>query len=375
MAQSSGQSWSERIRHLKQVLPIEVLIGQYFTLVPEGPRYLRAREHDSLVVDRRVGRYHWNARGESGDLVDFLCRQEGLTVPEALARLDAQHLVRTPSVPSPPASRGPTWTRNLGLPHDLLPVLRLAVRVYHAALLQDERARAYLAQRGIDEPTIHRLHLGFCRGSVLSHALDQAKVPRSDAFRAGLLTQRSRGPVSAPPSGRSDDREFFVGRIVVPEIGPLGPVWLIGRLLPGWAGPRYLGLPFPRPLLGYHRVRASPLVLVTEGVFDLLTLSTWNLPGVALCGTDPGPLAKAQLLKLARSKRLVLVPQADLPGQRAIDRLAMLLPDPPPIVRLPVGVKDLSELAEKVGGREAFLEALPNDVCQTLSRLPAAVQG
>src|SRR5215472_7055125 len=83
----SAEHWAERIRHLKEVVPIEDVVGHYFTLVPEGTRYLRAREHDSLVVDRARGRYHWNARGESGDVVDFLRRQEGLSLREALARL------------------------------------------------------------------------------------------------------------------------------------------------------------------------------------------------------------------------------------------------------------------------------------------------
>src|SRR6516225_3434987 len=101
----SAERWAERIRHLKEVVPIEDVVGHYFTLVPEGARYLRAREHDSLVVDRLRGRYHWNARGESGDVVDFLRRQEGLTLAEAIDRLGAQALDAPRWAPRPSGSR------------------------------------------------------------------------------------------------------------------------------------------------------------------------------------------------------------------------------------------------------------------------------
>src|SRR5262249_6819371 len=123
MAQPSQQSWSERIRQLKEVLPIDVLIGQYFTLVPEGTRYLRAREHDGLFADRHSGRYPWTARGESGDVVDFVCRQEGLSVPEALARLDALPLSPGPVASSGATSHASKRAPHLGVADDLLPVL------------------------------------------------------------------------------------------------------------------------------------------------------------------------------------------------------------------------------------------------------------
>src|SRR5262249_26003424 len=97
----------------------------------------------------------------------------------------------------------------------------------------------------------------------------------------------------------------------------------------------------------------------TEGVFDALALLSWDLPGVALCGTDPGPRALSQLRQLAATRLLYLVPQADAAGQRSAARLAALLPRPLTIVPLPPGVKDLGELAERPTGRADFLRLLP----------------
>jgi DNA primase len=369
MCQPAGR-WAERIRQLKEVVPIEDVVGRYFTLVPEGTRYLRAREHDSLVVDRVRGRYHWNARGESGDVVDFLCRQEGLSLREALARLGGEGVNtggrprRLPDAPGRRVRRPPIPAPSPTIGRRMLRALRVAIEVYHAALLEEPAALGYLAGRGIGEDAVRQLRLGYCTGRGLIPALRRAGIPLRDARRAGLL-------VSPPTPGYArgtEETEFLRGRVVVPELGPSGPTWLIGRILPGGDGPRYLGLPLTRPLLGYHRVRASPVVLVTEGVFDALSLLAWGLPGVGLCGTDPGPRALAQLRKLAQSARLYLVPQSDPPGRRAAERLAAVLPAPPEIITLPSGVKDLGELAESADGKALFLAALPHDVRDLVAR-------
>jgi DNA primase len=359
---------SEQIRQLKEVCPIEGIVGQYFTLVAEGRRYLRAREHDSLVVDRSRGRYHWNARGESGDVVDFVRRQEGLSLLEAVVRLAGQDRERqtlpSPAVARPSPRNHPRHevpSRPLG--RRMLRALRVAVDVYHAALLANPTALAYLASRGVAEPTIRRLRLGYCDGNRLVAACARANVPLRDADRVGLLTRRpSTGDDPTPTREARGEREFLAGRVVIPEIGHAGPIWLIGRGLPDARGPRYLSLPLTKPLLGYHLVQESPIVLVVEGVFDLLTLVAWGLPGVALCGTDPSPRALDQLRRLARTRRLYLVPQADPPGQRSAARLAALLAEPPPIIPLPPGAKDLGDLAVNHAGRAAFLRALPPEV-------------
>jgi DNA primase len=332
-------------------------------------------------VDRERGRYHWNARGESGDALDFLRRQEGLSLPEAVARLGervgeratgANHPRPVAQVHPPvaPADGSPPPTRGA------VAALGVAVAAYHAALLAADRPRAYLARRGVDAAAIRHLRLGWCDGARLGSALDQAAVPRAWAREAGLLAPLSvRGERHTHPMGGSDEREFLAGRVVVPEVGPRGPVWLIGRALPDGPGPRYLGLPLRKPLLGYHLARASPLVLVTEGVFDALALLAWGLPGVGICGTDPGRHALAQLRALAATRRVVLVPQADAAGREAAARLAALLAEPPPIVALPAGVKDLGELAERPEGRATFLAALPAEVRATLGTPPPTDAG
>lgn len=375
MRQAQIDRFAEMARRVKAEVPIESVIGSYYTLVPEGSRYLRAREHDSLVVDRQLGRYHWNSRGEWGDVIDFVRREESLSFVEALARLGGdvpggaqrplqRDLTRRGLPPRPRVqSLGPRRDHSPVPDRRALAALAAAVELYHNCLLGDDPALGYLASRGISPATIRKLRLGYCDGRHLKRYLEERGVPIAFAHQAGLLTRASRRQAetgSRPLDGEL--HEFLAGRVVVPELGPDGPVWLIGRTLGATVGPRYLGLPLAKPLLGYRQVQANPLALATEGVFDWLTLVEWGLPAVGVAGTDLGELALAQLRELAAERTLYLVPQTDAAGQAAARRLNLLLPSPARAIGLPSTHKDLSELAAEPGGRELFFGLLPDEV-------------
>ena len=381
MRQAQSDRLAELARRVKAEVPIESVIGSYYTLVPEGSRYLRAREHDSLVVDRQLGRYHWNSRGEWGDVIDFVRREESLTFVEALARLGGDVPVgrQWPPRRDLPRRALPARARDHSFrsrrDHSLTPdcralaALAVAVELYHNCLLGESTALSYLASRGIGLGTIRKLRLGYCDGRQLKRYLDERDVPIAFAHQAGLLTWAAGRQVQmASRSLDGELREFLAGRVVVPDLGPEGPIWLIGRTIGATAGPRYLGLPLVKPLLGYHRVQVSSVALVTEGVFDWLTLVEWGLPAVGVAGTDLGELALAQLRELAARKTLYLVPQTDAAGQAAAQRLILLLPRPARAIGLPSTYKDLSGLAAQPGGRELFFDLLPEEVRRAVPR-------
>ena len=379
----ADESLADVARRIKEETPIEQVIGAYYTLVPEGPRYLRAREHDSLVVDRRLGRYHWNSRGEWGDVIDFVRREESLSFSEALARLGAElgQLPRQGACRARPSRRSPsTGSRRTGetVPTGgpghpdpgVLVALQAATELYHNELLASHPALGYLARRGVGPGTVRRLRLGYASGLHLKRLLAERGIAVGLARRAGLLARAGRpGSRPGPAPRDSELHEFLAGRIVIPELGDDGPVWMIGRTLDCETGPRYLGLPLARPLLGYHGARRSPLLFVTEGCFDYLALCEWGLPGVALAGTDGGTLALAQLRELAAKSEVCLVPQTDPAGKLAGERLRAFLPRPAPVVALPAPFKDLGELAEAPNGREVFLGLLPGSARELLEQL------
>lgn len=71
-------------------------ISQDFALYGSG-RYLRAKEHDSLIVDTQKQRFYWNSRGLFGDLYDWLVKVKKINpreVPKQEGDLfDEIHLV------------------------------------------------------------------------------------------------------------------------------------------------------------------------------------------------------------------------------------------------------------------------------------------
>lgn len=96
-------------QELKAKVRIEHIISQDFTLGGRG-RFLRARKHDSLVVDTQKQLYYWNSRGESGDHYNWLMAQKGWDFKQAKAEVARLAGISENEVESRPAERhGPTY--------------------------------------------------------------------------------------------------------------------------------------------------------------------------------------------------------------------------------------------------------------------------
>ena len=175
------------------------------------------------------------------------------------------------------------------------------------------------------------------------------------------------------PAGRVLTRggaEFLAGRIVVPDLSGGRPQWLIGRDfdddLPDDA-PVHLGLPGAKPLLGLDDARSSPTVIVVEGSFDYLTLRMWGYPVVATLGTH----LRSDLVEALRGfQRQYLVLDNDDAGLEATLTLLQELGSTAIPVALPDGIKDPSQLATLVDGRELFAAALLQAVGQPVQDSP-----
>jgi DNA primase len=148
----------------------------------------------------------------------------------------------------------------------------------------------------------------------------------------------------------------MAGRIVIPEIRGGQPIWLVGRTITDPIGDRqkYLGLPGPKPLLGWEAVADERMVVVVEGPFDWLTLRRWGYPSVALVGTHIRAVAAKAL---SRFERIYLALDSDEAGQTAAVELARTLGGRAVQVILP-GIKDVGELALRPDGPAVFAHAL-----------------
>jgi DNA primase len=113
---------------------------------------------------------------------------------------------------------------------------------------------------------------------------------------------------------------------------------MIGRVLgesgePPTDGPKYLGLPGAKPLLGWDdAIRDDQAVCLVEGPMDVLALRLWGIPGLAL--------------------------DDDTGGHEGADRLEVRLGRRAMCVQLPEGAKDVAELLTLPRGQELFRSAL-----------------
>ena len=291
--------------------------------------------------------------GAGGDVLDFVGRMEGLTLPEAIRRLDdgagSAHVAARRPAPIQRPSIPPLPPRDPAL-------LTAAVRFYAGQLRRSPGARAYLASRGVGLDAAMRLGLGYASGNGLRDYLDSLGFSVDRQRASGLFLERG--------------AERFAGMITVPDrVSGTGQAasglvrWLTGRAVDAQAKPRFQAVPGPKPVLGLARFGPSPpVVVLTEGVFDYLALAGWGYPACAALGTQGLDRVAAAL---RGCPRVFLAFDNDAAGLEAAGSLKGLLGHRAAVVHLPQGVGDVGELAALPHGQLLFRRLLQRAVHAT----------
>ncbi|MDQ6673828.1 MAG: CHC2 zinc finger domain-containing protein [Chloroflexota bacterium] len=390
---------------LKRERPLVDVVASYgVTLRRESAGTYRAlcpfhQEHTpSFWIDARdASSTHYYCFGclAHGDTITFVMEREGCSFQEACERLSARG--RLPTVE--PAQRTPGLGLGLGKPpgrrwEQLLAdsvearVLDVAVQAYEQAFWQDARAQAYVHRRAVSEEVARVQRLGYANGHALLDRLKGAKDGADMlpvAVQLGLVLERP----DAEDVGHTQ-REFFLDRLIIPELRQGRPIWCIGRAIedevrppvPDEVGPpvpilrdgaplasagaaaattsaglvrrprpKYLGLPGEKPVMGLEQVTGRHAAFIVEGPFDMLAAIGWGLPALAICGSH-FPLER--LPALAEALAIYGVFDPDRAGRSAAERFAPLFGSRWRPVWLPNSL-DLAELATLgAAGREMF---------------------
>lgn len=248
----------------------------------------------NLVVYPRSARFVCFRCQVRGDAIAFVQQIEQLGFRDAAQRLDASAVS---PVPRMVRRRGPYRHGSRIQGDDEVRALAAAVELYANRLFGEQHALDYLAERGFERAVLVRQRVGFAVGDELVPYL---------AWRDDL--------------------------------------------------PRYLGLPGPKPLLGWHQAsRDRRGVCLVEGPLDLLTLQQWGVPGLALCGTG---FSSVTMQLLGRWERLYAVLDADPAGHEATSQLLAALGSRLIPVALPPSIKDPAELAPVRDGSTLFRAAI-----------------
>ncbi len=269
--------------------------------------------------------FHCFGCGVGGNVFTFLMRVEGRAFPEVVERLAREQGIELPRRPDTPGEARARSERER-----LLKVTGAAREHFRARLQSSPAARAYLAERGVEEATIARYGIGYAEDawSGLADYLGREGFAGALGARAGLLIER-RG------SGHYDR---FRHRIMFPIEDLNGnTVGFGGRALGGGqtAGDdaKYLNSPETplydkgRMLFGLRQareaIRREERVIVVEGYFDAILLAQAGFENVvAPCGTA---LTPGQVRVLRRFTRDVVTAfDSDEAGRSATERAMRL---------------------------------------------------
>ena len=296
----------------------------------------------SFTVYGDTQRFYCFGCGVGGDVLDFIQRVEGLTLPEAIRRLDGGSWTVPRAAVRSEATVQPRRPKSVAVPPRDPALLTAAARFYAGQLRRSPAAREYLASRGVGPDAAARLGLGYAPGSGLREALESDGFTAERLRDCGLFMERF--------------AERFAGMVAVPEVSGGLVRWLVGRVIDPDRTPRFQALPGPKPVLGLGRLGpAPPFAVVAEGVFDWLALAQWGVPAVAALGTQG---AEKVAEGLRGCPRVFLALDADDAGREATERLAGLIGRRAAVVTLPEGIGDVAELAALRQGQAVFLRLL-----------------
>src|SRR6266542_4741138 len=178
--------------------------------------------------DRNGEHYYCFGCSAHGDAITFVMERESCSFVEACERLSTRG--RPPMVePVQRIQRQHSERRWEQLSTDSAEAraLELAVQIYENELWQNTRAQAYLHRRAVSEEVARKQRLGYANGHSL---LDWLKKDTRSAellpvaVQLGLVLERP-----AADDDRPAHREFFLDRLIIPELRQGRPIWCIGR--------------------------------------------------------------------------------------------------------------------------------------------------
>ena len=310
------------IDEVKQKTDIVEVIGQYVSLSKSGRNFrglcpFHSEKHPSFFVYPEQGSWHcFGACNTGGDAFSLIMRKEGIDFGEALRRLAERAGVSLPARAEP----GPRRDEK----ERLYQVNEAATQYFHDLLLNSpaaEKARNYVAGRGLSLETVTKFKLGYSLNSweALKQHLTDIGYTAEELMTAGLII--------AADSGETHDR--FRNRLMFPLCDLKGNVTGFGARVLDDSLPKYVNSPqtpvFDKSstLYGINlaapAIRKQDTVIVVEGYLDVITAHQHGFDNViATMGTA---VTEKQINTLKRlSKNVILALDADEAGEEAMLR-------------------------------------------------------
>ena len=254
------------IEQIKQANRIEDVIEETgVSLERKRGRYIRGKEHDSIVVDTVEQCYFWNSKNESGDIFTWLEKRRGWDFKTA-----AEWLAKRAKLPAPEWGKQDNEVRIAARIRE--DALTVAARWFVKRLRDSAAARDYCRGRGWTDETVQKAGLGFSGGMErkdLEGELDMHGIDKGHPARRAIL-------------GIPADM------LIYPHVVGGRVRYLSCRSIEG-----KLHYNLPVDLIGNRQVYFNfvyganeKICVIVEGQADAVTLAQYGIPAVALAGTS-----------------------------------------------------------------------------------------
>lgn len=340
---------------IKLKLDLVDVVAESVRLQPAGGQSLKGlcpfhgEKTPSFYVHRDKQFWHCFGCGEGGDVFTFYQKIESVEFPDALRDLAKRAGVTLPEW------KPEEETERAGL----LAVIEDAARFFEAALRHPvgERARAYLAKRGLEEKTLVEFRIGYAPASweALVKGLRSKGHADERIAAAGLAVASDKG------RGLYDR---FRDRVMIPLRDERGVVvGFTGRIMPDSPEAERTGKYVNTPETKVYRkrrlvfaldrarphIKAADFAVLVEGNMDAVSSHQAGVKNVvAVSGTA---FTEEQIDLLKRScSRIALAFDADVAGQNAMSKAlphAWKCGLQVMVVLLPPGFKDPDEVIRR----------------------------
>jgi len=277
----------EKIEEVRERASIVQVINEYVPLTKRGHNHVglcpfHSEKSPSFTVNEEKKIFYCFGCNETGNVITFLMKKDGLAFPEAVRALASRYgITIKESRSEAPDEREQVYA-----------ALKAASEYFTGMLRASEGdpAKEYLKGRGLTGELAKRFHIGFApnRWDGLFAFLKKRGIGIDAACKAGLLVKKDKGP------GYYDR---FRNRVIFPITDVRGRIiGFGGRALDEKSLPKYLNSPespvFKKgeTLFGLAQAKEAVskegFVLVVEGYFDLVAMHRHGfLNSVATMGT------------------------------------------------------------------------------------------
>jgi len=318
----------DEIEAIKNAHDLRAVIESYgVTLKTKGSNYVglcpfHKEKAPSFTVNPKTNLYHCFGCNAGGDVIEFICKKEGIGFKEAMEKLRGQKVERREQKPGKKAKESTAPESSINRTH----LLNRVVSFYHKTFCEDPRAREYLRSRGIaDNAIFSDFTIGFSNGTLLNTIPDEGDI-REALKEIGILNERG--------------HEMFYGSAVFPIFDEnKDAVGIYGRRITD-GETAHLYLPGPRRgVFNFQAAKRSKSIILTESIIDALTLYNAGFKDVLPCyGVNGFTRDQLDLLTRSQVKEVYICFDRDDAGKEGAEKVAAQLKEKgiePYIVQLP----------------------------------------